>query len=218
MGIENGMCNRTGLELMSYRKRDILMAVVAIGLAVIAAASYFVPCGYAQKVTDHNWLVFYTYDGRTRLFWFDSTTHPFKIAHQWGVPRINILPEDADWPVIPWPDQDIVGPPPIHIPPRPQWETYINIAAYGRLPDFAFTWNTTIRTAIPGVTLARHGFVRFPLWIPAVLLIITPIRSAIRGPIMQRRRKKRGQCLHCGYNLTGNITGICSECGTEILA
>jgi hypothetical protein len=25
-----------------------------------------------------------------------------------------------------------------------------------------------------------------------------------------------GQCMSCGYNLTGNVSGRCSECGTAI--
>lgn len=25
-----------------------------------------------------------------------------------------------------------------------------------------------------------------------------------------------GQCQTCGYNLTGNVSGVCSECGTKI--
>ena len=24
------------------------------------------------------------------------------------------------------------------------------------------------------------------------------------------------QCVHCGYNLTGNVTGMCLECGNKI--
>jgi hypothetical protein len=28
-----------------------------------------------------------------------------------------------------------------------------------------------------------------------------------------RRRRDRGLCLACGYNLTGNVSGICPECG-----
>jgi hypothetical protein len=26
----------------------------------------------------------------------------------------------------------------------------------------------------------------------------------------------KGQCLACGYNLTGNVSGVCPECGTRI--
>lgn len=25
-----------------------------------------------------------------------------------------------------------------------------------------------------------------------------------------------GYCLECGYNLRGNVSGVCSECGTQI--
>ncbi len=187
------------------------MAVAAISLAMIAAASYFMPCGYAQKITEHNWLVSYTYDGRMRIFWFDSQTHPFKIAHRWGTPRIHILPIDAAWPIPRRPNRNIMA---AYIP-QPQWQTWVNIGGYNEVSDFAFTWNTVFRTGVPGFTISRHSYVRFPLWIPALLLIITPIRSAIKGPIIQRRRKKRGECIHCGYNLTGNTTGVCPECGNE---
>ena len=32
---------------------------------------------------------------------------------------------------------------------------------------------------------------------------------------MERQwRRARGQCLSCGYDLTGNVSGECPECGT----
>jgi len=39
------------------------------------------------------------------------------------------------------------------------------------------------------------------------------------GPIWwwrRHRRRKAGLCFECGYDLTGNVSGICPECGTEI--
>jgi hypothetical protein len=30
------------------------------------------------------------------------------------------------------------------------------------------------------------------------------------------RRGRHGYCPHCGYNLAGNVTGRCPECGTPI--
>ena len=36
-------------------------------------------------------------------------------------------------------------------------------------------------------------------------------RRAIRG-----RKHERGFCQSCGYNLAGNVSGICPECGTLI--
>jgi hypothetical protein len=31
-----------------------------------------------------------------------------------------------------------------------------------------------------------------------------------------RRRLRRGNCLRCGYDLTGNTSGLCPECGTRV--
>ncbi len=30
------------------------------------------------------------------------------------------------------------------------------------------------------------------------------------------RRRKRNLCVLCGYNLTGNTSGVCPECGKRI--
>ena len=57
---------------------------------------------------------------------------------------------------------------------------------------------------------------RFPLWVPVVVLGTYPAIAFIRGPLRRRRRRRRGECVACGYNLTGNVSGVCPECGTEI--
>lgn len=35
--------------------------------------------------------------------------------------------------------------------------------------------------------------------------------------IRNRRRFPPGHCAECGYNLTGNVSGMCPECGTEVV-
>lgn len=35
---------------------------------------------------------------------------------------------------------------------------------------------------------------------------------------LHRRRCPPGHCQKCGYNLTGNVSGRCPECGTLIAA
>ena len=35
---------------------------------------------------------------------------------------------------------------------------------------------------------------------------------------LAHERRRKGQCLRCGYSLTGNTSGICPECGRPILA
>ena len=69
-----------------------------------------------------------------------------------------------------------------------------------------------------GTNQARLGEVRCPFWIAAVLLASYPAVSFIRGPLRRYRRRKRGLCRKCGYDLTGNVSGICPECAAEVPA
>ncbi|MDB5290605.1 MAG: hypothetical protein JWL69_1846 [Phycisphaerales bacterium] len=39
--------------------------------------------------------------------------------------------------------------------------------------------------------------------------------KAIRG-WRDQARLARGQCLLCGYDLTGNVSGVCPECGRSV--
>jgi hypothetical protein len=47
-----------------------------------------------------------------------------------------------------------------------------------------------------------------PLWIPFLAAVLTTILSQLL-----RSKDKVLRCNTCGYNLTGNTTGICPECG-----
>ncbi len=33
---------------------------------------------------------------------------------------------------------------------------------------------------------------------------------------IEYHRRKKGLCVKCGYNLKGNVSGVCSECGERI--
>lgn len=54
-----------------------------------------------------------------------------------------------------------------------------------------------------------------PLWCPIVLLGTYPTIAFIRGPLCRWRRLNKGMCIKCGYDLTGNVSGICPECGNK---
>ena len=59
-----------------------------------------------------------------------------------------------------------------------------------------------------------------PYWLPLFLTAIPfliPLALRVRRTRRLRRRRKLGLCLACGYNLTGNVSGVCPECGTKIL-
>ena len=69
--------------------------------------------------------------------------------------------------------------------------------------------------------MQRAFFVRaleLPIWFPTILFAAYPTIALIRGPLRRWRRRKRGECVNCGYNLTGNVTGVCSECGTVVVS
>ncbi len=57
----------------------------------------------------------------------------------------------------------------------------------------------------------RLGRVEYiPLWIPFVLIAIPTVIAWRRD-----RRPKPGHCA-CGYNLEGNVSGRCPECGEAV--
>lgn len=52
----------------------------------------------------------------------------------------------------------------------------------------------------------------FPVWFAAVpwALLAVVCTAYLRW---RRRRAHCAQCVRCGYNLTGNVSGVCPECG-----
>ena len=55
----------------------------------------------------------------------------------------------------------------------------------------------------------------FPAW---SLLVVTSIPPGLllALALARRRRKQRGLCATCGYDLRGNTSGVCPECGTPV--
>jgi len=68
----------------------------------------------------------------------------------------------------------------------------------------------------PPVT--HHRLIVVPYWLPAALFAIPPAvwLIALRRRWRRRYRLAHGLCLTCGYNLTGNVTGRCPECGAPV--
>ena len=50
-----------------------------------------------------------------------------------------------------------------------------------------------------------------PIWI---ILIIIALPTAYL--FYRDRRYPRGHCQGCGYDLTGNVSGVCPECGRAV--
>ena len=58
--------------------------------------------------------------------------------------------------------------------------------------------------------ILRNYQILLPLWIP-FLLITIPIAFLW----WRDRRIPLGHCQRCRYDLTGNTSGVCPECGTQ---
>lgn len=55
----------------------------------------------------------------------------------------------------------------------------------------------------------------FPIWLPGIAFAAFPCLLLLKR-IRRAKRTRAGFCPSCGYNLTGNVTGTCSECGASI--
>lgn len=64
----------------------------------------------------------------------------------------------------------------------------------------------------------RFTWLIFPFWVATLGLIGLGTMPIVRGPVLRWWRMRRGRCLYCGYDLTGNRSGRCPECGGHFQA
>lgn len=64
---------------------------------------------------------------------------------------------------------------------------------------------------------AKDANFSMPIWMPPAIFSTYPLWIFFRGPVRRFARCRWGQCLKCGYDLTGNATGVCPECGRELM-
>lgn len=80
--------------------------------------------------------------------------------------------------------------------------------------DYGIANLSTDPPPAPGMCIILWSM-KAPFWVVAAILLSYPAVSVARGPIRRRHRRRRGECEGCGYNLTGNTTGVCPECGSQ---
>jgi len=140
------------------------------------------------------WVKFYDHDAPEGDYWNDSVficvwTHV-----------------DADAPERGWIER--LGPVEL------EYDASLTFAGLSRLPMDPTNWH-----ADPQSRPARrraHFRMSLPTWLPCLLLAMGPLWAFYRGPWRRRRRRAKGLCAACGYNLTANVTGVCPECGTVV--
>jgi hypothetical protein len=62
----------------------------------------------------------------------------------------------------------------------------------------------------------RMTWLVFPLWLSTSLMTFLCCLPVARGPVLKSWRRWRGACETCGYDLRGNRSGRCPECGTRL--
>ncbi|GMU84615.1 MAG: hypothetical protein AMXMBFR47_44840 [Planctomycetota bacterium] len=80
--------------------------------------------------------------------------------------------------------------------PSQRWESYLNDWIYFAVPRcevFPAGKRTIVAVSVPF----------WVIWIP----------YAIAASRLRRKQKQQSACPACGYCLTGNMSGICPECG-----
>ena len=65
----------------------------------------------------------------------------------------------------------------------------------------------------PGGNVGRFLMIAVPLAYPAALAAAAAAWSRLTRARLARRTRL-GACRKCGYDLTGNVSGVCPECGT----
>jgi len=84
----------------------------------------------------------------------------------------------------------------------------------GLLDGYAEGWEYTgpAMMSWPFIDSSRRNTILWlPLWIPFLTIALPTAYLFWRD-----RGHPRGHCQGCGYDLTGNVSGRCSECGKEI--
>ena len=118
----------------------------------------------------------------------------------------------------------------------PMFAKFVMGAAWFGMPFAVFCWGLlfhkkrtrTARVIIPVVAYALTiaycvapwmGFGSFDDWITLALVgsffLVVPALSIFIAWQFERQDHK-GHCTECSYNLTGNTSGACPECGTMV--
>ena len=84
----------------------------------------------------------------------------------------------------------------------------------GRLRGLGIAWSR-VDYNFDGQRVRRSLYL--PHWLFAAAAAVAPA-NRLRRALRSRRRRAPGLCAVCGYNLTGNVSGVCPECGSSLPA
>jgi len=183
-----------GSVIIVFVKRKVLivlLSVAAISTAALGWTGYRSPIFRQVSVGDRFHFYICAADGLLRFYTFEAE-EPMYLRERGFSRYISVHRRSDDAMIIRF----------IHERP-------------GLIPAFAIITDrhsSRLGTNLP--TVYMRG-VRMPVTLPTALLLVYPI--LVLGRIrIRRHRLKPGHCPTCAYNLRGNTSGICSECGATV--
>jgi hypothetical protein len=102
-------------------------------------------------------------------------------------------------------------------------DTFLSEGSVAVDPDGRVPWTLGGRgVAVQSVTVRSRSVV-VPFWLLMALFSPLPVlwMVSLIGRLKHHRRMRlsdRTHCYVCGYNLTGNASGVCPECGSKLRA
>lgn len=181
-----------------------ILVLTALGVALAGWRSLYSHQCLVVRVSSYHWLVPHMGDGLVRLFWVRSSTD-----------NLDVYPRAYNR-LLTFATPQILGPADFQSPtsgtPRGAGPS-LRMAGRGQVQSFGFGWQRPLVGPTPNAPTVQISFVRAPLWLPVVLLLVFPAVNLFRGPVRRRNRLKRNQCPECGYSREALPAPRCPECG-----
>lgn len=81
------------------------------------------------------------------------------------------------------------------------------------IPSFAFRYKSFSN----GLRRLFVLFLSCPIWVIAATFVAYPAAVLVCFQLRRWSRRRGGKCLKCAYDLRGNVSGRCPECGDSAL-
>jgi len=213
------------------RNRGIRARVLAIGAITTASLwiiSYLPITGGAEPVS---LLGASARDAGSKAE-FTRETFQMCMQNAGGFYLATMPGDDRVWAVlVRWGDLSILRTKTWNITSLPN-PTTAPIARFGRWGEFL--WRSLIRldrgsrlqadhvTTLPTGALLTNAMicyataVRIPFWLLLLIILIGPLMRSTRKLVRRLKQTRGWPCSVCGNDLTGNVSGVCPECGEPI--
>ena len=182
------------------RKAIIVVLTLLIIVSSVAWATSYRDVGYGSVFPERSDVYTYSWDWHNH-FYFTSLEGWLRVGamRRTGIGLVSSRTE-----------MDGV---PIWIQVNPFLVMPSTLTSVLNIPDSHFL-KEVVRTYSASIPRSHNiTAIAVPHWLVCVVLLLFPTIAFIRGPLRRWRRRKRGLCIRCGYNLEGNVSGVCPECG-----